>query len=43
MAAARRETTAAIEKALAMVVAEIVKTVPLPDEARQRITVRWQK
>jgi hypothetical protein len=37
MAAARREATRDREKALAMVLADVIATVPLSDEARQRI------
>ena len=43
MAAARREATRDKEKALAMVLADVIATVPLSDEARQRIAELWKK
>ena len=43
MAAARREATRDKEKALAMVLADVIATVPLSDEARQRIAELRQK
>jgi hypothetical protein len=38
MAAARQERARVVEGALAAVITEIIETVPLSDEARQRIT-----
>jgi hypothetical protein len=38
MAAARREATRAKERALALVLADVIKTGPLSDGARERIS-----